>query len=63
METKKKAYSAGYATFRPEPFQSQVFSVLVVLVWRHFGQAMKSCRNLVCSLFNANVLKSTKGFI
>ena len=38
-------------------------SVLVVPVLRYFSQAMKSCRNLACSLFNANVLKSTKGFI
>jgi len=48
---------------RSESFRSQDFSVLVVPVTRHFGQAMKSCRNLICSLFNANVLKSTKGFI
>jgi len=39
------------------------FSVMAVSVSRHFGHAMKSCRNLTCSLFNANLLKSTKGFI
>jgi len=48
---------------RSEPFRSQDFSVLVVLVSRHFRQAMKSCRNLICSLFYANVLKSTNSFI
>jgi len=36
---------------------------LVVSVSRHFGQTMKSCRDLTCSLFDANALKSTKGFI
>jgi len=44
--------------FRPEPIRSRDFSVS-----RHFGQTMKSCRNLTCSHFNAIVLKSTKGFI
>jgi len=29
-----------------------------VSVWGHFGQTMKSCRNLTCSYFNANILKS-----
>ena len=43
--------------------RSRDFSVLVVSVSTNFGQIMKSCRNLTCSLFNANVLKSTKGFI
>jgi len=50
-------------SIRSEPLRSRDFSVLVVPVSRHFGQAMKSRRNLICSLFNANVLKSTKGFI
>jgi len=54
---------ARYTSFRSELFSSRDFSVLVVPVSRHFGQAMKSCRNLICSLFNANVLKSKKGFI
>ena len=36
---------------------------LVVSVSRHIGQAMKSCRNLTFSLFDANMLKSSKGFI
>jgi len=53
-----KVAEAGYTSFR-----SRDFSVLVVPVSRHFGQAMKSCRNLICSLFNANVLKSNEGFI
>jgi len=48
---------------RSESFRSRDFSVLIVPVSRHFGQAMKSCRNLICSLFNANVLKSTNGFL
>jgi len=48
---------------RYEPFRSRDFSVLVVSVSRHFGQNMKFCRNLTCSFFNANVLKSTKGLI
>jgi len=39
------------------------FSVWADSVWGHFGQTMKSWRNLICSHFNANVLKSTKGFI
>ena len=33
--------------FRSESFRSQDVSVLVVPVSRHFGQAMKSCRNLI----------------
>jgi len=44
-------------------FRSRNFSVLVVSVSRRFGQTMKSCKNLTCSLFNANFLKSTKDFI
>jgi len=36
---------------------------LVVSVWGHFGQTMKSCRNLTCWHFNANILKSTRSFI
>jgi len=40
-----------------------VDSVWAVSVWGHFGQTMKSCRNLTCSLFNANLLKSTRSFI
>jgi len=49
--------------FRSEPFRSRDFSVLVVSVSRHFAQNMKSCRNLTCPFFNANVLKSTKSLI
>jgi len=45
------------------PFRSRDLSVLVVSVSRNFGQTMKSCRNLIYSLFNANLLKSTKGSI
>jgi len=30
------------------PFRSRDFSVLVVSISRHFGQTMKSCRNLTC---------------
>jgi len=48
---------------RSEPLRSRDFSVLVVPVSRHFAQTMKYCRNLICSLFNANILESTKGFI
>jgi len=33
---------------RSEPFRSRDSSVLVFPVPRHFGQAMKSCRNLIC---------------
>jgi len=33
------------------PFRSRDFSFLVVSVSRHFGQNMKSCRNLICSIF------------
>jgi len=36
--------------FRSEPFRSRDFLVLVVLVPRHFGQTMKPCINLTCSL-------------
>jgi len=36
---------------RSDPCRSRNFSVLVVLVSRYFSQAMKSCRNLMCSLF------------
>ena len=39
------------------------FSVWADSVLGHFGQTMKSCRNLICSHFNANMLKSTKDFI
>jgi len=35
-------------SFRSEPFRSRDFSVLVVPVSRHFGLAIKSCRNLLC---------------
>jgi len=38
-------------------------SVRAVSVWGHFGQTMKSCRNLTCSHFDANILKSTRSFI
>jgi len=41
----------------------QDFSVLILSVSRRFGQTMKSCKNLTCSLFNANFLKSAKDFI
>jgi len=37
--------------------------VWVVSVWGHFGQTINSCRNLTCSHFNANILKSTRSFI
>jgi len=37
-------------------------SVWAVSVWGHFGQTMKSCRNLACSHFNANIFKSTRSF-
>jgi len=50
-------------TFRSELFGSLDFSILIVTVSKHFGQAMKSCRNLACSLFNANLLQSAEGFI
>ena len=33
------------------PFQSRDISILVVSVSKHFGQTMKSCRNVTCSLF------------
>ena len=54
--------------FRSGPFRSGLFrsvdiSVWAVSVWEHFGQTMKSCRNLTCSHFNANILKSTRSFI
>jgi len=42
------------------PFRSRDFSVVVVSASRYFGQTMKSCRILVCSLFNANLLEATK---
>ena len=45
-------------TFQSEPFRSQNFSVLVFLVSRHVGEAMKSWRNLICSLFNAYILNT-----
>jgi len=32
--------------FRSKPFRSRDVSVLVLSVSRHFGQTMKSCRNL-----------------
>ena len=48
--------------FRSGLFRSGRFG-LAISVSRQFGQTMKSCRNLTCSLFYANVLKSTKGFI
>ena len=53
----------SFRSCRFEPFRSRDFSVLVVSVSRHFGQNMKFCRNLTCSFFDANVLKSTKGLI
>jgi len=37
--------------------------VRAVSVWGHFGQTTKSCRNLSCSHFNADILKSTRSFI
>ena len=45
------------------PFRSGDISVWAVLVWEHFGRTIKPCRNLTCSHFNANILKSTKSFI
>ena len=50
-------------TFRSELFGSRDFSILVVMVSKHFSQAMKSCRNLACLLFNANLLQSAEGFM
>ena len=49
--------------FWSELFGSRDFSILVVMVSKHFGQAMKSCRNLACLLFNANLLQSAEGFM
>jgi len=49
--------------YRSEPFPSELFpsrnfSVLIVPVSSHISQAMKSWRNLLCSLLVANVVKS-----
>ena len=56
-----------YATFRSDRFglvdSVWAISIWAVSVWVYFGQTMKSCRNLACSQFYANVLKSTKNFI
>jgi len=45
---------------RSEPFRSRDFSVLVVPVSRHFGQARKSCRNPICSLLMQTHLNQRK---
>ena len=44
--------------FRSGPLRSRDISVRAVSVWRHFGQTMKSSKNLTCPHFNANILKS-----
>ena len=56
-------WSTQSGRFRLSRFGHRTFPVLVVPVSRNFSQAMKSCRSLICSLFNTHVLKSTKGFI
>jgi len=59
LQASTVAFQVGYATFRSGRFDLAV-SVWAVSVWGHFGQTMKSCRNLTRSHFNANVLKSTR---
>jgi len=48
VATLKSKQEVSVRPIHSEPFRSRDFSVVVVLVSRHFGQTMKSCRNLAC---------------